>query len=80
MAAKNNNQAIVDEIHALMEGSLITAYLEGKGYTLADLKTLPETTVKQLKKEASTYASSKLAEVELRANLMQKLHDAYFNE
>jgi hypothetical protein len=76
----NNNQVKIDEIHALMERTLIDAYLKGKGYVLEDLKRLPEDEARRLKVEASIYASNKLAEVELRAHLMQTLHDAYGNE
>jgi len=79
VSTKNNNgQPIREDIHAVLENALIEAYLKGKGYTLKDLKKLPE--AKQLMKEASTYASSKLAEVEVRAHLVQELHDAYTNE
>ena len=77
---KNNNQKILDEIHPFLEKVLIEAYLKGKGYTLKKLKNMPEEEVKQLMKEASTYASGKLAEVEVKAHLMQELHDAYMNE
>jgi D-alanine-D-alanine ligase-like ATP-grasp enzyme len=77
---KNNNQKILDDIHPFLEKVLIEAYLKGKGYTLKKLKNMPEEEVKQLMKEASTYASGKLAEVEVKAHLMQELHDAYMNE
>jgi hypothetical protein len=75
----NKNKTIVssDEIHAFMEKTLMEAYLKGKGYTLERLKDLPEAEASQLKKEASTYASNKLAEVELRAHFVRELHDAY---
>jgi hypothetical protein len=75
----NKNKTIVssDEIHTFMEKTLIEAYLKGKGYTLERLKDLPEAEASQLKKEASTYASNKLAEVELRAHFVRELHDAY---
>ena len=76
----NNDRAVLDEIHAFLEKTLIEAYLKGKGYTLEELKSLPEAEAKQLKKEASTYASNKLAEVELKAHLVQELHDAYWEE
>ena len=74
-----NNKKIVssDEIHAFMEKTLIEAYLKGRGYTLEDLKDLPEAEARQLKAEASTYASNKLAEVELKAHFVRELHDAY---
>ena len=76
---KNKNKTIVssDEIHAFMEKTLIEAYLKGKGYTLEKLKDLPEADARQLKTEASTYASNKLAEVELKAHFVRELHDAY---
>ena len=79
-AQTNNSQQNREDIHAFLEKTLIEAYLKGKGYTQEDLKTLPEEQAKQLMKEASTYASSKLAEVEVRARLMQELHDAYTTE
>ena len=75
----NKNKTIVssDAIHAFMEKTLIEAYLKGKGYTLEDLKALPEAEARQLRTEASTYASNKLAEVELKAHFVHELHDAY---
>jgi hypothetical protein len=63
-----------EDIHALLEKTLIETYLKGKGHTLDDLQDMPEEEARQLRKEASTYASSKLAEVELRAHLVQELH------
>jgi hypothetical protein len=74
---KNNNKVRIDEIHAFLEKALIEAYLKGKGYTLEDLKSLSEEEAGLLKKEASTYASNKLAEIELRAHFVHELHDAY---
>ncbi len=76
----NNNQKILDDIHPFLENMLFETYLKGKGYKLEDLKNLPEKEARQLMKEASTYASGKLAEVEVKARLMRVLHDAYGNE
>jgi hypothetical protein len=73
----NHNRGSIDEIHAFLEKTLIETYLKSKGYTLDDLKNLPEAETKQLMEEASTYASNKLAEVELRAHFVHELHDAY---
>ena len=78
--SKNNGQPLMEDIHAFLEKTLIEAYLKGKGYALDDLKKLPEAEARQLMKEASTYASGKLAEVEVKAHLMQELHDAYTSE
>ena len=79
MTKNKNNQIVVsaDEIRAFLEKTLIEAYLKGKGYSLEGLKDLPETEARQLKSEASIYASNKLAEVELKAHFVHELHDAY---
>lgn len=76
----NNNRPILEDMHAVLEMSLIEAYLGGKGYTLEDLKKLPEEEAKQLRKEASTYASGKLAELEERAHFVHELHGAHIGE
>lgn len=73
---KNNNQPLMEDIHAYLEKTLIEAYLKGKGYTLKELKNLPKAVSRQLMKEASVYASGKLAELEERAHFVQELHDA----
>jgi hypothetical protein len=81
MCAKKNNQtAVSDDVHVFLERTLIEAYLKGKGYTLDDLKKLPEEMARQLMKEASMYASGKLAEMELKAHFVEELHDAYLGE
>jgi hypothetical protein len=77
---KNNNQKIIDDIHPFLEKILFETYLKGKGYTLEEVKSLPAKEAKQLMKDASTYASGKLAEVEVKAHLMRVLHDAYIGE
>lgn len=76
----NNNPKILDDIHPFLEKILIETYLQGKGYTIMKLKGMPVEQAKRLMQEASTYASCKLAEVEVKAHLMQALHDAYINE
>ena len=73
----NNTKPLMEDIHAFLEKTLIEAYLEGKGYTLGNLKNLVKAEAKQLMTEASTFASCKLAELEDRAHLVQELHDAY---
>lgn len=76
---KNNSQKILDDIYPFLEKILIETYLKGKGYTMEELKSLPKEEVKRLMKEASTYASGKLAEVEVKARVMQILYDAYIS-
>lgn len=76
MTAKPNTDADpVEDRNAMLEKALIEAYLQGKGYTLEDLKSLPEDTAEKLMKEASQYASLKLEEVEARARFIKELHD-----
>jgi len=75
-ALKNTLAATEDEIHALLERCLIKEYLKGKGHTQESLRTLPENEAQRLKKEASIFASSKLAEIEIRARFTRDLHDA----
>lgn len=65
-----------EEIHALLERSLIEEYLKSKGYTRKSLKQLPDDEAQQIMKEASTYASGKLSEIEIRARFTEDLHDA----
>lgn len=72
---KNPLSATEDKIHALLEKCLIEEYLKGKGHTQESLKTLPEDEAHQLMKEASTYASSKLAEIEIRARFTEDLRE-----
>ena len=76
----NNSKPLMEDMHAALEKSLIEAYLKGKGYTLTSLKKLPEEKAKQLMKEASVFASGKLAELEERAHFVEELHDAYVGE
>jgi hypothetical protein len=79
-AKQNNGQPLMEDMHAFLEKTLIEAYLKGKGYMRVELKSLPEAEAKQLMKEASIYASGKLAELEERAHFVQELHDAYKRE
>ena len=65
-----------EEIHALLERCLIDEYLQSKGYTRESLKLLPGDVAQQIMKEASTYASGKLSEIEIRARFTEDLHDA----
>ena len=77
---KKPDQPLMEDTHAFLEHTLIEAYLKGKGHTLDDLKKLPEAEAKQLMLEASTYASGKLAEIEVRAHLVEEIHDAFKRE
>jgi hypothetical protein len=56
-----------------MEKMLLQEYLAGRGYTLADLKLLPEAVASTLMAEACRYASLKLAQVESTAHFREKV-------
>lgn len=66
-------QMTILDPHAQLEMFYIAEYLQSKGYTFADLKSLPDEQVAQLMKEASLYASVKLTNVEMRAEMVHEL-------
>ena len=57
-----------------LERMIIEAYLAGKNVKLEDLKSLPPEEAQRLMKEASSYASMKLAEVESKAQFRREIH------
>jgi hypothetical protein len=57
-----------------LEKKLIEEYLQVKGYSLEYLQNLPKEEAQRLRREACTYASLKLAEVESRARFRQEIH------
>lgn len=63
-----------DDPHATLEAKYMAEYLSRKGYSLAGLAALPEEAARQLRKEASLFASLRLAELETGAALVEKLH------
>ena len=78
MSIKFPNDALpatADEIHALLERCLIDEYLKSKGHTRESLKNLPGEEAHRTMKEASTYASGKLSEIEIRARFAADLQD-----
>lgn len=60
---------------ARLEWSYIKAFLYTKGYTIKDLKNLPEADAKALMTEACLHASSMLALVEHRSRLVNELQE-----
>ncbi len=63
-----------EDPQARLETSYIEAYLAGKGYRWCSLRSLPAEQVKRLMTEACTYASTRLAQIETRSILVEKLH------
>jgi len=68
------DRCICDGPQSVLERLLIEAFLEGKGYRLEEVKNLPEELAKRLMREACTYASVKLAEVESKAQFKRDIH------
>lgn len=64
---------IADGPQSALEKNLIIEFLRGKGYTLKDLEHMPKEEARILMREACTYASLKLAEVESRANFREEI-------
>ena len=59
---------------ARLEQALITEFLERLGLTGAKLDAMPESDAHAILKQASAYASARLAEVESRAHYVHELH------
>lgn len=57
-----------------LEQALIDDFLRTRGYEYAQLASLPDTQRGTLLKEASVYASSRLAEVDSRWHLLNEIH------
>ncbi len=74
---KNDHEKVLENIRPSLEKMLIETYLSRKGYTLKELKCIPEEESRQLMKEASTFASGKLAEIEAKARFMQILQTLF---
>ena len=71
---EKTTQKAVKAPQSPLERQLINQYLESKGYTRQDLETLPLEEARALMREACTYASLKLAEIEARSQFSQKIH------
>ena len=57
------------DIITLLEQSLIRIYLESKGYSLERLYSVPVQQAKNLRIEASVYASCRMAEIEFKVRV-----------
>jgi hypothetical protein len=75
MSTENPARPAVRAPYGELERSLIDQYLRARGHDPAHLDALPEPVRDALLKEASTYASAKLTEVESRSHLIDAMHD-----
>jgi len=57
-----------------LEKKYIQQYLLAQGYCLSDLRGMPSEFSRRLMREASLYASLKLAELESKARLRKNIH------
>ena len=62
---------------AELENSLITQFLEGRGHNRNSVAALPQAERDALLAAASTYASSKLSEVESRSHYLDDLRHGH---
>jgi len=69
------DDAVREDPTARLERAFIAEFLERMGLSLTTLHQLPEHEAEALLKEASTYASGKLTEIESRAHLAHELHN-----
>lgn len=65
---------VADRPHSILAWQLIKAYLSRRGYRLEHLSELSADDQKELMTSANLYASLKLAEIESRSRLRQKIH------
>jgi hypothetical protein len=64
----------VKDLQAQLERALIDEFLRTHGYDAANVSGLPNAELELLMKQACTYASGKLAEVEARAHFLHDIH------
>jgi hypothetical protein len=68
------DQITMQDPLAGLERMYMQVYMRSKGHTLHSVNELPEQEAKCLMAEASVFASTKLAEVETRAQFVQDIH------
>jgi len=61
------------EPQSALENKYILEYISSRGYCFRDLQKLPREEAQRLMKEACSFASLKLAEVESRAQFLRKI-------
>ncbi len=74
-SSQQEDKFVMQDRTAALERKYIEDYLSSKGHTRESVRRLPEEQAKRLMREASLYASTRLAEVEKRAGLLRDLHD-----
>jgi hypothetical protein len=73
MNTESGRSPIADP-NAILERTLIADFIRARGYDPSRLHELPEADRRRLESDASTYAASRLAEMEARAHYVHELH------
>lgn len=73
MNDKNSDPGLSEGPQSALERRLIAEYLLSKGYLMKDLEGLPAEQAKKLMREASLYASLKLAELESKRKFREDI-------
>jgi len=74
MVADRSDVSAVEDPQSRLEQAFIDEYLRSHGYDRAALAKLTDAQLELLMKQASTYASGRLAEVESRAEYIHDIH------
>ena len=64
----------IEERHGKLELALIREFLEAHGHDIVALQARTDPAARQLLTEASTYAATRLTEVEARAHYVHDIH------
>jgi hypothetical protein len=67
------DECVQEGAQSPLERMHIEEYLKSKGYDMKSVRELPEAEMKELMRQACTYASNKLAEVEARAQFRKEI-------
>ena len=74
MSAERPDTPPLEDPCGQLERAFIDEFVRMQGYDPLELKKLPEQQRHALLKEASTYAATKLTEVESRAHFIHEIH------
>jgi hypothetical protein len=74
MTNQDDDTSRIHEPLAELEHQLISAYVAGAGHDLRDLLARTDDDARHLLAEASSYASTKLCEIEARSRYVHMLH------
>jgi hypothetical protein len=74
MSARHDDTSVLEDPLGHLERALIDEFVRRQGHDPVLVHELPESQRHALLKDASTYASAKLAEVESRAHFVHEIH------